>query len=74
MEQPDRKIWDNIQNVLDIHDSFEEFSLDDDNVEMPEQVTDGDIVANVFCELDPEPEKVNSKNDDDEVIKLHWHH
>ena len=30
-------------------------------------MTDGDIVANILSELDPEPEEVNSDDNDDEA-------
>ena len=62
--QPDRNVWDNLQQVLNIHGSFEEFALADDNVETSEQVADGDILQNVLKELEPEQDNDDDPNDD----------
>ena len=62
--QPDQNIWDNLQQVLSIHGSFEEFALADDNVETSEQVADGDILQNVLKELEPEQDNDDDPNDD----------
>ena len=62
--QPDWNIWDNLQQVLNIHGSFEEFALADDNVETSEQVADGDILQNVLKELEPEQDNDDDPNDD----------
>ena len=62
--QPDRNIWDNLQQVLGIHGSFEEFALADDNVEACEHVADGDIFQNVLKEPEPEQDNDEDPNDD----------
>ena len=62
--QPDQNIWDNLQQVLGIHGSFEEFSLGDDNVVTSEHVADGDILQNVLKELEPEQDNDDDPNDD----------
>ena len=50
--------------MLNIHGSFEEFALADDNVETSEQVADGDILQNVLKELEPEQDYDDDPNDD----------
>ena len=62
--QPDWNVWDNLQHVLNIHGSFEEFALADYNVETSEQVADGDILQNVLKELEPEQDNDDDPNDD----------
>ena len=62
--QPDQNIWDNLQQVLSIHGSFEEFALADDNVETSAQVADGDILQNVLKELEPEQDNDDDPSDD----------
>ena len=52
--QPDQNIWENLQQGLGVHGSFEEFALADDNVETSEHVADGDILQNVLKDLEPE--------------------
>ena len=51
--------------MLGVPSSFEEFSLADNEVETSEQVSDGDIVANVLSELEPEPEDDDDDEEDD---------
>ena len=57
-------IWDNLQQVLSVHGSFEEFALADDNVETSEHLTDGDIFQNELKELEPEQDNDDGPNDD----------
>ena len=46
--QPGWNVWDNLQQLLSIHGSFEGFALANDNVEISEHVADGDILQNVL--------------------------
>ena len=62
--QPDKNIWDNLQQVLSVHGSFEEFALADDNVETSEHIADGDILQNVLKELKPEQDNDDDQNND----------
>ena len=50
---------------MGLNTPFWEFALADDSVEMSQQVSDGDNVANVLHEMEPEVQEMDSDDDNE---------
>ena len=60
---PARNIWENLQRVLDVNTTFEEYALADDQFETARPMTDEDIVEAVRQD---ETEVLNPEDDDED--------
>ena len=66
---PPRNFWDNLQQVLKVQVPFADYATADDAVEMPERLSDADIVDLVKGRNQPEKEEGEDPvEDDDDVI------
>lgn len=65
--QPERNVWESIQQALGVNISFEDYATADDEIETTEHLTDKDIVDLVQGNNVEDPSADSQEDPDDEV-------